>query len=291
MPSIKTHIDGLIIANQVRLERANHSGSFLLVEGAADAKFIERFCDADACSIVICVGKDNLFEAIESLESSNFQGALGFSDRDFADILGLRECEGNVVYTDENDIELMLLSSKSLEMTLKEFGNEVNISKTTETEGKSVREMIFESASVVGSLRLVSQLNSWSLRFSGMSYKFVGSNSCLLDRSKTIKHILGRSDPINNITEDNVVVMVEAVMSQAKFPKELCQGHDCVRVLGRGLKTQFGKTNSFNNTAGAKILEGILRLAYKFSDFCNSKAYGEIRRWEKETGYSILVDA
>lgn len=287
---MKTHLNGLIIANQVRLERANHNGSFLLVEGATDEKFMERLCDADACSIVICLGKNNLFEAIDSLESTKFQGALGFSDRDFSDFIGFRECEGDVVYTDGNDVEIMMLHSKSLERTLKEFGNEGIISKTTEEEGKSVLEIIFESASVIGGLRLVSQLNSWSLQFRDMSYKFLSSSSCLLDKRKTVKHILGRSDPIKDVTENNVVDMVEAVISQAKSSKELCQGHDCVRVLGRGLKKQFGKTNSFNNPAGAKILEGSLRLAYEFSDFCNSKAYEEIRRWERETGYSILVD-
>ena len=267
MPSIKAHINGLTIANQVRLERATHSGSFFLVEGAADAKFIERLCDTGVCSIVVCLGKDNLFEAVDSLESSEFQGALGFTDRDFSDIVGFRECKGSVVYTDKNDIEMMMLSSISLEKTLKEFGSEGIISKTIEAEGKTVREIIFESASIVGGLRLVAQLNSWSLRFEGMSYKFLGNSSCLLDKRKTIKHVLGRSDPIKDISEDKVVSLLRAVKSQVKTPMDLCQGHDCVRVLGRGLKKQFGKTNSFNNAAGAKILEGVLRLAYKIQRF------------------------
>ncbi len=288
MVSIKDGISGIILANQIRLERAVHEGSFLLVEGHTDSKILDRFCDNGVCSIVVCMGKGNLYEAIEALESSGFQGAIGFADRDFSDIVGYRECEGNVVYTDENDMEVMMLCSGSLDKILDEVGNADTILKTIEGAGKTARETIFESASVVGSLRLVSQIKSWSLRFDGMTYRFVKNSSCQLDKKKTVKHILGRSNLIEGVNEESTLDLVETWLSQEKSAKKLCRGHDCVRVLGKALKGAFGNTSQFNNESGARMLEAILRLSYEFGHFCDSRAYDDIRRWERNTGFRVF---
>ena len=290
MTTVKEGIDGLTLANQIRLERATHKGSFLLVEGDSDCNVFRRFCDSSACSIVVCLGTGNLHSAINELDSSCFQGALGFADRDFAHFLGYIECKGTVVYTDENDIEVMVLCSGSLERVLEEIGNDSIISKTEEVQKKSVREIIFQSASVIGCLRLVSQVESLSLQFDGMSYKFRANNSCVLDKEKTIRHVLGRSGPIDGLSENAVIDMIGVWRSKAISAKELCRGHDCVRVLGRALKKQFGNKSDFNNDAGARVLESILRLAYDFVDFRGTKAYGDIRRWEKDSGFRVLID-
>ena len=287
--SIKDGIDGATLANQIRLERATHMGSFLLVEGNSDAKLFGKFYDQQACSIIVCMGRDYLLNAISELEFSGFCGALGFADRDFSEFLSNPEFNGRVVFSDENDIEIMILCSSALDDLLQEFGVPDRVATIVESSGQmKVCDLIFDAASFVGTLRLLSHINSWSLSFEGMNYKYTDNNSYFLDEVKTIQHIVGRSNERPNLTERQILTHVKNFLSGGDDTKNLCCGHDCVRILGRALKSKFGKTNKFNNEEGAKSLERILRLTYDYEKFMQTKAYNEIRNWEMISGFKVL---
>ena len=58
-------------------------GVLLLVEGQGDETVFDRFCAEDECSIVVCLGKKNVLDAVDQLGMSGFVGALGLADRDF----------------------------------------------------------------------------------------------------------------------------------------------------------------------------------------------------------------
>lgn len=289
MSSIKDGINGSTIANQIRLERSLHEGSFFLVEGNGDANVFKKFCDLQVCSIIICMGKENLLDARTELKKSGFCGVLGFADRDFTEILSGPNVSGEIVFTDENDMEIMILCSAALDNMLEEFGNQNRISSTVNVEGMSVRDLIFSSASVVGTLRLLSQKEGWSLQFEGMTYQFVSNKSYSLDEVKTVRHVLGRSNFKVNMEESDIVTLIRSSSMLPDIPrKNLCCGHDCVRVLGRALKSALGNSKEFNNDAGAVTLEKVLRLAYEFEYFKKTNAYDEIRNWETISGFKIL---
>lgn len=288
MSSITDGVNGVSIANQIRLERAVHAGSFLLVEGCSDANIFKNFCDQGECSIVVCLGKGKLVDALNELEVSSFTGALGFVDRDFGDFLGYPDVQGDVVYSDENDMEMSILCSKALDRVLEEIGSSDAICNSIRTRGKPIREIIFSSASVVGALRLVAQKNGLPLRFEEMKYKYKQNNSCIIDEKQTIQHIFGRSENKGDVKESDLQLAVRAHLSDEKESKSLCSGHDCVRVLGRGLKKEFGNSNQFNNDKGAKTLESALRLAYELKDFQSTGAFSKMCNWEKERGFTIF---
>lgn len=288
MNSIANSIDGVSIANQIRLERAHHAGSFLLVEGSGDAKVFRGFCDQEECSIVVCLGKDKLVEEIGELEASRFAGALGFMDRDFGEFIGYPNVIGDVVYSDENDMEMAILCSTALDKILREFGNGDAISRSVCVSGKSIRETIFSSASVVGALRLVAQEHQLPLRFDGMKYKFKRRNSCIIDEKLTVQHIFGRSRGRGGVNEDDLLSAVRGHLSGDKDLKLLCSGHDCVRVLGRALKKEFGNSDHFDSDEGAKMLEGVLRISYDLRDFQSTGAYSRMCNWEVDRGFTIF---
>ena len=288
MLSIKDGIDGTSIANQVRLERCLHIGSFLLVEGSSDARLFKKFCDLSECSIIPCTGRDNLFDAINELTRDNVQGVLGFSDSDYSPFVGYPETAGDIVYTDENDLELMILCSGVLKNIIAQFGNPDSVKLLVEKEGKSIEELIFDSARVIGAVRLVARVKDWPMRFRDMKYRFKDKNSYIISQKLTIQHIYGRSQKDLEVREDTVRSLVQEVLDSNVDARELCCGHDCVRVLGRGLRKEFGKSLQFNNEAGAKILEGILRVAYDWDHFKETAAYCSIKVWEADNGYRIL---
>lgn len=287
MSSIEDGISCESLANEVRMLRASHEGSFLLVEGSGDKKFLSSILDFSSCEVVVCLGREKLLGVVSELGSEGFQGVLGFADRDFSNITGYPDYEGEVVYTDENDLEMMLLCSGALDKVLWEYGKS-DIARSIAREGKDIRNMIYESARVVGTLRLLSQERSWSLRFDGMKYKFVDSRSYRLDLMKTVRQVMARTPRSIGLTPDAIEFLVVERMSRENSAKELCCGHDCVRVLGRALKKLLGNTNKFDNEQGARELEEALRMAYESEQFRSTGAYCHIRRWEEVSGFKIL---
>ena len=288
MNSMLDALDGISLANQIRLERAAHEGSFLLVEGSSDARLYDRLCDQEQCSIVVCMGKEKLFDAIAALNESEFPGAVAIADRDYAEALGLRIRERNVILSDENDVEIMILCSPALDHVLREYGVADRISEVLEREGRSVRELVFRVACFVGALRLLSQMEAWNLSFDGMRYRFVDNNSYFLNEMRTVQHILGRSERRPEIPEVEVLERARAKCAAAEDEKDMCCGHDCLRVLGRGLRRDFGNTNRFNNEAGCVDLGRVLRLAYEFAYFRQTRVYHEVRAWEETSGFKVL---
>lgn len=286
MESIKDGIGRNSLANEVRLLRASHNGSFLLVEGAGDKKFLSKFLKISSCEIVVCLGRERLIGAVSELEREGFIGALGFADRDFSEIIGYPIYEGEVVFTDENDLEIMLLCSPALDRVLVEYGKP-DVARNIASEGANVRNMIFDSARVVGALRVLSQERSWSLNFDEMKYYFV-SRSCLLDVRKTIRHVISRSVRSSGLSSEAVESLVVERISNSGSARELCCGHDCVRVLGRALKNQIGNTSDFDGPKGSKRLERLLRVAYDENQFKSTNAYDHVKKWEKLSGYDVL---
>ena len=240
MVSLSELIDGVSIANNVRLQRPSHKGSFLLVEGSTDARVMKGFSESASCIIVVCVNRSNLIDAMNELGKSECPGIIALPDRDYATFTGFPRVEGKVVYTDENDLELKILHSSALSEVLEAFGSKAKVDKTTKENKRDIVELLCESASVVGTLRLMSHKGAWNLRFEEMTYQFKGGNSFYLDERATVKHLLGRNQMWGKLDQDALVSEVENRDQLGRQHKELCNGHDCMHVLGRALRSAIG---------------------------------------------------
>lgn len=290
MSSIKDEVSVDTITNEVRLQRAAFTGSFLMVEGSTDAQLLSRFISGDDCSIIICLGRDNLFGAISKLEAASFAGALGIADRDLCDIIGYPEYEGVVIFTDENDLETQILASKALTRLLIEFGSKPKLEIALKDGIEAAHFMIASWTAPSGALRLASACNRWSLTFSGMTYQFVSNVSPQLCGMKTSQHVVRRTACAGGPTESEAFEAVNAVLGEY-LPWRLSHGHDCVAVLAKALQRELGNTNQFNSESGRTTLDKILRLAYDLEIFRESRIYAQIRSWEKATGYTVLQNA
>ena len=287
MQSIRDGISPDSLANLVRLLRKNHKGSFLLVEGSGDKKFFTPFLDSSNCMVVVCSGRPNLLGAVSQLFRRGVCGVLGFADRDFSNVTEYPYYEGEVVFTDENDLEMMLLCSGALEKILSEYGRSDG-SQSIADMGIAMRYTIFHSARVLGMLRLLSIEHSWCLRFEGMKYKYENTKSCSLDLRETIRYVVARTNESIGLSNDEVAKLVLERLSSNLTAREICCGHDSVRILGRALKAQPGAANKFDSDTGAIELEEALRLAYESIQFKSTECYSQIRRWEQRSGFKIL---
>lgn len=287
MSTVRDEITGQTLANQIMLERAAHSGGFFLVEGSSDASLFKSFTSSEGCSIVVCIGWQNLVQAISILTDMGYEDVLGFCDRDYCDMKGYPEYSGVIVFTDENDLETQIICSKALEKIFEEFGSNERVAAEMASESASPSELIFKWSQVTGALRLSSALNGWNFKFDGMKYKFVDANGPEICPVQTVQHVVGRSTTYGLPSIDAIQDIVTSCIDSTSKNK-LANGHDCVAVLGRALRRRFGSTNIFNSPDGRDHLAKVLRVAYEFAFFQETRAYNEIKRWETATGHSIL---
>jgi len=81
MISIAKHMDEYDIAQEIRVERMVHKGSFLLLEGDTDIKRFSQFTDEGKCSIVHCYGRRKAIAATKGLSPDNYITRLVASAR------------------------------------------------------------------------------------------------------------------------------------------------------------------------------------------------------------------
>ena len=278
MNAIQHEITANILANQIRLERAQKSTlTIILVEGGSDARLFGRFIDRSRASISICFDRGKLYSVLNRLEQVGFAGVVGIVDPDFDRILGLAPPSSNICWTDNNDAEGMLLPS-ILEKFLDEYGSAIKIEADRATSGLSPLEILVEEASKLGAIRLVNKIDSLGLKFDDMDYKFVSNVRLEIDIPASILHIIQRS--INNYDPTVLRGRVDAVHNQYGAQLHLCQGHDLIRLLGRGLRQRWAATGEFDSTKKAEALEKIVRVSYEEEAFLSSGLYGCLCNWE-----------
>ncbi len=289
MSTVRDEITGQTLANQIMLERASHSGSFFLVEGSSDANLFEGFTNSDRCSIIVCIGWENLVKAISILTDMGCKEVLGFCDRDYYEMTGYPEYNGIIVFTDENDLETQIICSEALEKVLKEFGKEDRVVAELAKEGISSSELLLRWSQATGALRLSSAQNDWNLKFDGMKYKFIDKNSPELCPDKTARYVFNRSTN-NGLPSFAAIQDIVKNCIATTSNNKLANGHDCVAVLGRALRRRFGNTNKFNSSNGPTDLAKILRISYEFAFFQKTLSFQKIRDWEHTTGYTVLKE-
>lgn len=271
------------IANQIRMRRSSHKGSFLIVEGRNDKLVYERFIDRTNCEFSIASGKENAVAAIRILEQDNFAGVLAIVDADFCRLEGTLPSSSNLLLTDEHDLEMMLLKSLALEKVISERGSEDKINKF----GKNIRLTLLESGKRIGYLRWVSLKDNLFLKFEELSFsKFIDKATLVIDTGKLIKAVKDHSQKLA-LREQDIQKSIETLEKTARDPWQLCCGHDIICILSIGLSKVWGswKTNEIR----PDILERELRLAYEDSYFRSTQLYQLIQHWEiNNKPYQVL---
>ena len=288
--TITPEITPQILSNDIRLHRAVHKGSFLLLEGDSDTRLFQKFVDEKECCLINCFGRPRLIDTLVILDESDFSGVVGFADKDYADCLGLPAHQGALVFSDFNDIEISILCSPALANVIREFGNKEKADADTVGGESGLCEKLFDWASTIGALRLWVLSNDADLRLSGMKYKFESAQSPEINLDAQLDHILARSVNANDHNKSDIQRDCCNIIEECTDQKLLCKGHDCVRILGRALRKVWGDCNEFNSDVRANNLAKILRLSFEYEHFKETDSYTELRRWEQSSGYVLFQD-
>lgn len=269
------------VANDVRMTRSQHRGSFVLVEGrSSDLRILERLIDPERCELTPAHGKPNVLGALEILEDDGFPGAVGIVDADRSRVSGDLPRSDSVLLTDGCDLESMLLHSPALDKVLAELGKPEKIEAFESERGTSIREHLVDLARPLGALRHVSERDHLGLRFQTLAVsKFVDRELRVLDRPALVRAVKNKSQR-PDLDEDRLLgELEEIVRDRGVSSRDLSNGHDMVKLLALGLRRALGSRKE--GEVSAEILERSLRLAYEKEYFQASELCAAIRDWER----------
>ena len=260
-------------ANEIRLKRQLHTGSFLVVEGRDDRLFFEQFTEQAVCKITTADGKRNVTDVIDTLEADHFPGVAGIVDADFDHVEARRSSSNNLIVLETVDLEALLVRSTALDRVLIELGSIEKIA----TFGRDVRETLVDAAAVIGCLRLHSLRARLNLTFQGLRYdSCVDRDALTVNVDALIHEVMKRSQRFD-ISRDDVAQQIASIHDSLDDYWLLCCGVDMVAILALGLRSALGTNNS--GVVAPAVVRRCLRLAFPSSDLHSSQLGRDLRGW------------
>jgi hypothetical protein len=276
------------IANDIRMRRTLHKGSFLVLEGGTDATLFKRFVNGQECQIVVAGGRDRVLLVVGILDGEKFQGALGIADSDFANLEGKPLPSPNIILTEFSDIELILISSSALERVINEFASERKSAEFSRSHAKDMRQILLEASMSVGYFRWANDRENLSLKFRELRFDdfAIVKTRVEIDTNKLLRALKLNSTGCL-VTEAELQRKLDDLRRISQDPWQICNGHDAVRFLAMIL----GKIGRGRNPIIMEpdTLEKILRLAFERADFEKTKLFSAIRAWESGSGFVVLM--
>jgi hypothetical protein len=278
MPKIFEERDGETIAAEIVMLRADSPDcTILIVEGDSDYRFMTGFIEYSMCEMLVAEGHENAIKAVAVADKLSVAGIICLLDRDAKPIVE-REGSGTAfVFTDESDLETMLMRSPAFQRVLAEMGSAEKL-KRARARKQDAQQLICDAAAPVGALRHISRRDALHLKFETISYDFVDRRTLIPNVTRLINEVLAKS---RNFTTAKATlrVRISELIEQVGNLWDICCGHDLTAIFGRSLCSLFGTLNS--GEALPRQIESRLRLAFGAREFCASLLFKSIRRWEK----------
>ena len=275
---MRGYLDPHSIANEIRLSRTvRKQASALLVEGSTDARVFRNLVDDAACDVVQTEGKHNATGALNVLRKSNQPGALVVVDSDFSRLDGQLSRDPDVLWTEDHDMEAMLLKSPAPEKVMIEHDLK------TDSFGKDLSVTLAQGVIPLGYARLSSIKNNLRLSFKDLDYtKFVIGPPAAIDEVKLAQELLSKNPQCKHSAKD-LVDMARKISDSKHDCWQVSCGHDMTAALAVMLSK-----NSVHPVSSYAV-ERQLRLSYHITDFAGTPLCKEIKEWEeKNAPYSIL---
>jgi Protein of unknown function (DUF4435) len=271
------------IANEVRLKRTQHAGSFLLVEGPDDSRFYRRFVAPRQCQLVVGFNKENVISAVRILEDSRVDGVLGVVDSDFDALDGTSLPSANLVSCGCHDLEAMLIRSPALDAVLHEHCSPEKLAHFVAESGAPFREWLLGTALPIGYLRWNSLKAGLGLRFEGLNFSnFVDARTLAIERMALLKELRNRSQ---NWAIPNDQLIANGWPDRPDDDVwQVCCGHDMVELLTLALRRAVGSQKNLSTEQIARSL----RLAYSRHEFNSSELHEAVACWEERSGFAVL---
>lgn len=216
---------------------ASFRGAHFLVEGINDSQFWKPRLAPHNVSIVICEGKPNLLGVAGTIGTDLEERIVGIFDTDFDVLLGKMNAFPFLAQTDENDLELTLITSLAFDRVLHEYADMERLPRFEQKIGITALEYIEQTSREFGYLRLLNCIYSHRVDFDKLSpYRFMSEQSWDMDH-----HSLRSSySNLAAISEHDLDSALREHCPVAA-PWTYSQGHDALKILAIGLRGTIGR--------------------------------------------------
>ncbi|MDH6275592.1 hypothetical protein M2311_005692 [Rhizobium leguminosarum] len=276
MLTISRHMNGRMIARQIRMERqVDKRSAIMLVEGGTDVKRFKRFVDEAACIQVNAWGKENAVTAMEILKERSPAGLLAVVDADFDRIQGKLANDARVIYSESHDFDLDWMFEDLLAHYLEEVADP---NKVAAAGGVAhIIQKILDGLRPISAARLLNTEKKIPFKVSHLDAgdyfdKFaVDIDQYLADLTKD-----------SEISAEEYAALGSLIASTANRNfdlKQLTNGHDFYSALGASLRGDIGdrkQAQTFGNECEIHI-----RLSFTPEIFKQTLLYTNLIAWEQ----------
>lgn len=274
---MRNYIDAPSILSEAKMMWDSNKKLCIFVEGKSDRIFFNSlFKDIKNIQIRALEGWENVESVISLARKNNFTKALGIIDKDYHYVNndGIVPNE-QLLFTDDNDIEMMLFNSTAYDKFLEVCGKENKLKLYDDK-----RLMVLEAAFPIGAFRSISLANNYCLCFDGFDYKSItDKNSLFVDVEKLVTKIVERTCSKGNkviINKEEIINQISLIKSN-KIITSYCNGHDVLNILCIAM-TKLYATASANDYTPTAIFNYLL-MGYSFNEFKKTSLHREIVKW------------
>lgn len=282
MKSIAGSMDEYDIAQEIRIERQIHKGSFLLLEGVKDIRRFSKFTDPGGCSTVNCYGRENLVGAIELLYEDGFLGCLGLADADFDRVLEQLKGHEGLIYSDTHDFDLDSACEEALTRYLAEVGDQKKCGEAGGT--MEIAKSLMVDLKPLSALRFLNVKRNLGYSLTDVNHVQVCKNG-RVNLGQLIEHVStgqfaneARKTQLRNL----ITPMLAVEVDYAQFTN----GHDFFALLGICLRDRLG--GRLPPQSWGDEVEMHFRLAFSDDDFSRTGTFKAIRLWENENAPFVI---
>ncbi|WLF96470.1 DUF4435 domain-containing protein [Brucella intermedia] len=283
MLSIARYMTADDIAEEIRMERMVHSGSFLLVEGKTDVDRLSDFIDGEACSIVNCWGRRKAINALRKMTGRKRSGVVVMIDADFDRINGCLLKDPSVIYSTRHDFDMDWLDERRLEKYLRQVGDSMKVNG--EGGAWAVLEKILQGLKRISAARYLNDTKKIPFKVSNIraSDHFDNFN---VNLDSYVDALTDGSD----LSVNEVEALKKQIEETSKLQFDLMQftnGHDVHCALGKSLQSNLGSRKGAH-TFGSEV-ELHIRLIYSEHDFLESDVFRNLTAWEaRNQNFKVL---
>lgn len=288
-PSIYDSSIDSLLANTLLLRARNNKLTVIYVEGNTDFDYFYNFFDKSKCHIEGCRGKSTVIQIINKSNERKYKGVIGILDKDYDQLLSRLQIIPNLFYTDEHDMECMILKTEVFERLINKFTDSKKC-KNINLEEDQIQSEIISIGKKMGAIRRYNELFNLGISFKELNFEDYLDDELLFDVDKIIEIILRAyrfSDPVQVEEDLNKEISIDYDTWQ------VCRGHDITELV-KIFFTRDGLPNIGNPKSQKEIntlekVEDLIQIAYGTNDFKRTELYSELNKWEKNNSdYEFL---
>lgn len=271
------YIDAACLLSEARMMWNDFRCAYLLLEGTSDKTFFSVLIgEHPNLQLRVAQGWKNVHDTISKAEQENFLYLAGVIDRDYHEALGDQvKATPQLLFTDTNDIEMMLVNSSSFEKFLVVCGSEKKLENIPDKRG-----LVFHAAFPAGVLRYLSLKNNYNLCFEGIEHKnYICKQNLSTDQKHLIDIVLNRTRSKGTrvtVSAEDLFTNLNSIMTNS-LPIQFCNGHDVLEVICIAMTKLFA-TNDANTYCQENVFNYLL-MGYTQEEFQSTQLYSSLTRW------------